>query len=118
MKDFTVYLGLVGNVAPVAVYAVELFRPVLDKKAQGGSISAQTTPHDLGWERASVWVGFQGKYGEVFIFWLVHAKYGTASCVESPLAGKSKGVGGPSHPGAHPTSCPFLPLSVSWRYDV
>src|SRR2546425_6001261 len=118
MKDFTVYLGLVGNVAPVAVYAVELFRPVLDKKAQGGSISAQTTLHDLGWERASVWVGFPGKYGEVSICWLVHAKYGTESCDESPLAGKSNGLGGSSQPVAHPTSCPFLALGVCWRYAL
>src|SRR5437899_8279443 len=107
MKDFAVYVGLVGKVASVAVYAVELFRSVLDKKAPSGSISAQTTLHDLGWERASVWVGFPGKYGQVSVCRLVRAKYGTESCDESPLTGISRGLGNSSQPVAHPNSCPF-----------
>src|SRR5438445_11146237 len=107
MKDFAVYVGLVGNVASVAVYAVELFRSVLDKKAPSGSISAQTTLHDLGWERASVWVGFPGKYGQVSVCRLVRSTYCTESCDASPLTGISWCEGNSSPPGAHPTSWLF-----------
>ena len=109
MKDFLVDLGLVRNVTPVAVDTVELFRPILNKKAQCGSISVQTTLDDLGWKCASEWVGFPGKYGQVSVCRLVLAKDGPEPSDESLLTGISLSLGAPSQSVAHPTMCLLSP---------
>jgi|SRR5213594_623022 len=57
LESLPVDFGFVGNVPPVAMDAVELFRPVLDKEAQRSAIRINSASHDFCWKRARFPVG-------------------------------------------------------------